>query len=278
MDNRMVAFLFLSFFQNTNRRLPFQQKNKDTPKAMNNLDMVIYLLGNSLPINFRNLEISFSNQEIDWIENNERQRRWIIRKLQSERSFRDTSNDVLFPERIISGFSPKQLTTLTLDVISTYDKLIKVTAKQYEREWKEFNKNNSLLAWFKDDTKGKIECLTKRYEEKFDDDCFINNVEDIAILIDTFELNNQQDKLKNLFDSIKSLHQKRTFKKRHKDKEQCNVMLPTDLLKRLKKQAVNHGVTRSQLIQKILIQAMNDKTLLDQLLANDFTIKKPDED
>lgn len=278
LDKRMIAFLFLSFLQNTGRRTPFMQNEDNTPETMNNLDIMIYLVENALPRNFTNLEICFSDNETEWIENSKRQRRWITSHLETNRNFKDTNSIVLYPENIISGLSPKDLMLLTLNVIATHNRHIKVIAQNYEEKWNDFDKSPPFLTWFEGDTKGKIECLTKRYTEQYDNDYAIKNLEDIAILFDEFELNNQKYELKILFDSTKTLYQKRTFTTKHKDKAQCNVMLPIDLLVKLKKQATNRGVTRSQLIQKILIQAINDKEILNQLLANDFTIRKPNED
>jgi len=200
---------------------------------------------------------STESEELQWVDNTNRQRQWIIEWLKQASNL-TVAYEELHPERYLAGLPYREYSILSIDLIKLPYSDKAGLVRELASDWKLYSKPNKDIEWFKTDKQEKISCFVQRYQEfGYIKPEQISDIGDIEIFRDSLVIRNQLLEIKELFESTRKLHQKRTFYIRNKDKKQCNVMLPTNLIKQLDKRANNQGIKRSQLIQKILIEAMS---------------------
>lgn len=194
-------------------------------------------------------------QEIDWISNSKRQMEFIRKLIRLEKG------RLLQAENLLTGLSDKQLSIISIDLlnISHHDKIDLV--RYIKDQWRSHSQPNKDLSWFKTDLEKKCSALNYHIQKsanrklfRFQPTC---DLEDIEILYDSLLLDNESQILQELHEKTRRRYQKKRFDEQHSDKKQYNIMLPTELIKKLDKKATRKNIKRSQLIFEILNEAAN---------------------
>jgi len=219
-------------------------------------------------------------EDLSWVMNNRRQLEWVRGVLISLYPGRDTSHHNL-PENYLAGLSHKSQIILIIDLLNeSRQGKIKV-ARDLAKDWQSLVLTTKGISWFDTDRESKTECL-HRALDKLSINMWnrqgLTNRESIEILHDEIVDRSGPLSWQEVIRQTKSYYRKRTFKKRHSDKKQCNVLLSISLINQLDKKATNRGVKRAQLIQKILMEAMNDDSLFEQLLKGGIALESTKND
>jgi predicted DNA binding CopG/RHH family protein len=192
-------------------------------------------------------------QEIAWISNSKRQMEFIRKLIRLEKG------DFLQAENLLTGLSDNQRSIISIDLlnISHHDKIYLV--RYIKDQWRSFSQPNKDLSWFKADLEKKCSALNYHIQKSANRKFFrhppICDLEDIEIFYDSLLLDNEIHLLQDLHEKTKRRYQKQKFNDQHSDKKQYNVVLPTELIKKLDKKASKRNIKRSQLIFEILNEA-----------------------
>lgn len=225
------------------------------PTKVQLLEDICYKL-EKFPLVKEQLAELIPTQEIDWILNNTRQMSFIRKLIQLEK------NGILHTERLLSGLSNARLATISIDLLnmSPNDKVRLV--RRIKNQWRISSQPNKDLTWFKTDPDKKRAALNYHLQKagyretlKYTPVC---NLEEIEVLYDSLQLDNARYILQEIQEKTRRRYQKQRFDEQHRDKKQYNIMLPTELIKKLDKQATKKNVKRSQLIFEILNEATNN--------------------
>lgn len=193
------------------------------------------------------------NSELHWISNSKRQANYIQSQLTHE------FGDLESPEEYLQGLTTKEVTTLKIDLLNANLEKKVSAIRRMEWHWANQLEQSKALDWFKTDTDRKLSAFNDhlkkaRYPELIRRPT-LKDTDEIGILYDDLALDNKAHLFETALLATKRLHQKRTYNERNTDKKQCNVMLPTELIRKLDKKAAKRNIKRSQLIFEILEEA-----------------------
>jgi hypothetical protein len=194
-------------------------------------------------------------QEIDWILNSKRQMKFIRKLIQLEKG------DSFQAENLLTGLSDNQLSIISIDLlnISHHDKVDLV--RYIKDQWRSYSQPNKDLSWFKIDLEKKRFALNYHLQKSGSRNLLrhhpVCDFEEIEIFHDNLLLDNESLTFQELQEKTRRRYQKQKFDEQHSDKKQYNIMLPTELMRKLDRKATKRNIKRSQLIFEILNEATN---------------------
>jgi hypothetical protein len=195
------------------------------------------------------------SQEIDWITNNTRQLSFIRKLIQLK------ANNFFQAEDILAGLSNDQLAIISIDLLDMSPNNKVALTRNLKNQWRLFSQPNKGLTWFKADLEKKLSALNYHLQKSGSRKLLrhhpICDFKHIEIFYDSLLLDNESHTFQELQEKTRRRYQKQKYDEQHSDKKQYNIMLPTELIKKLDRKSTQRNIKRSQLIFEILNESTN---------------------
>lgn len=214
---------------------------------------------NNYPINFIDYRC------FDWINNNTRQVRYLLKKLQP--IHKPPINIEQLVEQA-SKFKPDQIVA-AIDYESDTLQNKTLIIEKLKSEWIELTKTDKALLWFtKGEIEEKLEFAWEWIKERIENIEAIcqkpENHEQLLILFDSINHTHLEKLL--FIDTIRRRWTQKKYRENLKDKKQCNFLLTKKAISGLDKIAKKYEISRTQALEILLrMEATKDSHIRERL-------------
>lgn len=188
------------------------------------------------------------SENLDWIEEDERQHRWLIREIEQ-------MTDLRLPRGLVHLTGRDRL----IGMIDLWD--VDIAEKESEvehlhRDWLRHKAKDSEFEWFTDRKEGAKRCacawewLQKNHLSPISRQTPISNYQELLMFFDQEDLGRNERKA--MIREIKRRWSRKQFDVRTADKKQVNVMLSKTVIAQLDALAEAHGLKRAQIIESLV--------------------------
>ena len=189
---------------------------------------------------------------LKWIEGDERQHRWLLRRIEELTELRPTQG---LPSGLVRLNGRNHL----IAILDLWDVDIAKKADEIERlhnRWLRHKAGDRAFEWFEDKKDGLKRCkcawewLEKHHVSIFRSQSPINNYKELLMYFDEAELG--RNELKAIIQTIKKRWNRKQFDERAADKKQVNVMLSKTAINLLDELAKKHKMKRAQVLELLI--------------------------
>lgn len=195
---------------------------------------------------------------LKWIEGDERQHRWLLRRIEELTELRPTQG---LPSGLVRLNGRNHL----IAILDLWD--VDIAKKAYEIEhlhnrWLRHKAGDRTFEWFEDKKDGLKRCkcawewLEKHHVSIFKSQLPINNYKELLLYFDEAELG--RNELKAIIQTIKKRWNRKQFDERTADKKQVNVMLSKTAIELLDMLAKKHELKRAQVLELLITTESED--------------------
>ena len=195
---------------------------------------------------------------LKWIEGDERQHRWLLRRIEELTELRPTQG---LPSGLVRLNGRNHL----IAILDLWDVDIAKKADEIERlhnRWLRHKAGDRAFEWFEDKKDGLKRCkcawewLEKHHVSIFKNQLPINNYKELLLYFDEAELG--RNELKAIIQTIKKRWNRKQFDERTADKKQVNVMLSKTAIELLDTLAKKHELKRAQVLELLITMESED--------------------
>ncbi|MDG4128059.1 hypothetical protein [Pseudomonas aeruginosa] len=188
------------------------------------------------------------NEKLDWIEEDERQHRWLIREI-------ERMTDLRLSRGLVHLTGRDRL----IAMIDLWDVDLAEKASEVEllhRDWRRHKAKDSDFEWFADKRDGEKRCacawewLQRKYLTSFSRQAPISNHQELLMFFDQEDIGRNERTA--IIREIKRRWSRKQFDERAADKKQVNVMLSRTVIAQLDALAETHGLKRAQVIESLV--------------------------
>ena len=187
-------------------------------------------------------------EKLEWITENERQYRWLLREIEQMTGLR-------LPRGLVHLTGRDRL----IAMIDLWDVDLAEKASEVEllhRDWLRHKAKDSEFEWFADKKDGEKRCacawewLQKNYLTLFSRQPPISNHQELLMFFDQEDIGRNERTA--MIREIKRRWSRKQFDERTADKKQVNVMLSKTVIAQLDALAEAHGMKRAQVIENLV--------------------------
>lgn len=195
---------------------------------------------------------------LKWIEGDERQHRWLLRRIEELTELRPTQG---LPSGLVRLNGRNHL----IAILDLWDVDIAKKADEIERlhnRWLRHKAGDRAFEWFEDKKDGLKRCkcawewLEKHHVSIFKSQLPINNYKELLLYFDEAELG--RNEMKAIIQTIKKRWNRKQFDERTADKKQVNVMLSKTAIELLDTLAKKHELKRAQVLELLITTESED--------------------
>ena len=195
---------------------------------------------------------------LKWIEGDERQHRWLLRRIEELTELRPTQG---LPSGLVRLNGRNHL----IAILDLWDVDIAKKADEIERlhnRWLRHKAGDRAFEWFEDKKDGLKRCkcawewLEKHHVSIFKSQLPINNYKELLLYFDEAELG--RNEMKAIIQTIKKRWNRKQFDERTADKKQVNVMLSKTAIEILDTLAKKHELKRAQVLELLITMESED--------------------
>lgn len=195
---------------------------------------------------------------LKWIEGDERQHRWLLRRIEELTELRPTQG---LPSGLVRLNGRNHL----IAILDLWDVDIAKKADEIERlhnRWLRHKAGDRAFEWFEDKKDGLKRCkcawewLEKHHVSIFKNQLPINNYKELLLYFDEAELG--RNEMKAIIQTIKKRWNRKQFDERTADKKQINVMLSKTAIELLDTLAKKHELKRAQVLELLITMESED--------------------
>ena len=195
---------------------------------------------------------------LKWIEEDERQHRWLLRRIEELTELRPTQG---LPSGLVRLNGRNHL----IAILDLWDVDIAKKADEIERlhnRWLRHKAGDRAFEWFEDKKDGLKRCkcawewLEKHHVSIFKNQLPINNYKELLLYFDEAELG--RNEMKAIIQTIKKRWNRKQFDERTADKKQINVMLSKTAIELLDTLAKKHELKRAQVLELLITMESED--------------------
>lgn len=195
---------------------------------------------------------------LKWIEGDERQHRWLLRRIEELTELRPTQG---LPSGLVRLNGRNHL----IAILDLWDVDIAKKADEIERlhnRWLRHKAGDRAFEWFEDKKDGLKRCkcawewLEKHHVSIFKNQLPINNYKELLLYFDEAELGHNE--MKAIIQTIKKRWNRKQFDERTADKKQINVMLSKTAIELLDTLAKKHELKRAQVLELLITMESED--------------------
>lgn len=189
---------------------------------------------------------------LKWIEGDERQHQWLLRRVEELTKLRPTRG---LPSGLVRLNGRNHL----IAILDIWDVDIAKKADEIERlrnRWLRHKAGDSAFEWFEDKKDGLKRCkcawewLEKNRPSIFKRPLPISNYKELLMYFDEAEVGPQE--LKAILQQIRNRWTRKQFDERAADKKQVNVMLSRTVIELLDTLAKKHDLKRAQVVERLI--------------------------
>lgn len=188
------------------------------------------------------------NETLKWIEEDERQYRWLLREIEQ-------MTDLRLPRGLVHLTGRDRL----ISMIDLWD--VDIAEKAYEveqlhRDWLRHKAKDGEFEWFADKKEGEKRCacawewLKKKYLSPLSRQTPLSNYQELLMFFDQEDIGRSERTA--MIREIKRRWSRKQFDERAADKKQVNVMLSKTVIAQLDALAEAHGLKRAQIIENLV--------------------------
>jgi len=186
--------------------------------------------------------------KLEWIAENERQYRWLLREIEQ-------MTDLRLHRDLVHLTGRDRL----IAMIDLWDVDLAEKASETERlhrDWLRHKAKDSEFEWFADKKDGQKRCacawewLEKKYLSPLSRQAPINNHQELLMFFDQENIGRSERTA--MIREIKKRWSRKQFDERAADKKQVNVMLSKTVITQLDALAETHGLKRAQVIESLV--------------------------
>lgn len=195
---------------------------------------------------------------LKWIEGDERQHRWLLRRIEELTELRPTQG---LPSGLVRLNGRNHL----IAILDLWDVDIAKKADEIERlhnRWLRHKAGDRAFEWFEDKKDGLKRCkcawewLEKHHVSIFKNQLPINNYKELLLYFDEAELG--RNEMKAIIQTIKKRWNRKQFDERTADKKQINVMLSKTAIELLDTLAKKYELKRAQVLELLITMESED--------------------
>lgn len=195
---------------------------------------------------------------LKWIEGDERQHRWLLRRIEELTELRPTQG---LPSGLVRLNGRNHL----IAILDLWNVDIAKKADEIERlhnRWLRHKAGDRAFEWFEDKKDGLKRCkcawewLEKYHVSIFKSQLPINNYKELLLYFDEAELG--RNEMKAIIQTIKKRWNRKQFDERTADKKQVNVMLSKTAIELLDTLAKKHELKRAQVLELLITMESED--------------------
>jgi len=188
------------------------------------------------------------NEKLEWIAEDERQYRWLLREIEQ-------MTDLRLPRGLVHLTGRDRL----IAMIDLWDVDLAEKASEVEllhRDWLRHKAKDSEFEWFADKKEGEKRCacawewLKKKYLSPLSRQAPISNHQELLMFFDQEDIGRNERTA--MIREIKRRWSRKQFDERAADKKQVNVMLSKAVIAQLDALAEKHGLKRAQVIESLV--------------------------
>ena len=192
------------------------------------------------------------NDYLKWIEGDERQHQWLLRRVEDLTELRPTRG---LPSGLVRLNGRNHL----IAILDLWDVDIAKKADEIERlrnRWLRHKAGDSAFEWFEDKKDGPKRCkcawewLEKNRPSIFKRQLPITNYKELLMYFDEAEVGPQEQKA--ILQQIRNRWTRKQFDERAADKKQVNVMLSKTAINLLDELAKKHKLKRAQVLELLI--------------------------
>ena len=189
---------------------------------------------------------------LKWIEGDERQHRWLLRRIEELTELRPTQG---LPSGLVRLNGRNHL----IAILDLWNVDIAKKADEIERlhnRWLRHKAGDRAFEWFEDKKDGLKRCkcawewLEKYHVSIFKSQLPINNYKELLLYFDEAELG--RNEMKAIIQTSKKRWNRKQFDERTADKKQVNVMLSKTAIELLDTLAKKHELKRAQVLELLI--------------------------
>ncbi|MDH1056128.1 hypothetical protein [Aquipseudomonas alcaligenes] len=188
------------------------------------------------------------NEKLEWIAEDERQYRWLLREIEQ-------MTDLRLPRGLVHLTGRDRL----IAMIDLWDVDLAEKASEVEllhRDWLRHKAKDSEFEWFADKKEGEKRCvcawewLKKKHLSPLSRQAPISNHQELLMFFDQEDIGRNERTA--MIREIKRRWSRKQFDERAADKKQVNVMLSKAVIAQLDALAEKHGLKRAQVIESLV--------------------------
>ncbi|BAT67300.1 hypothetical protein [Pseudomonas aeruginosa] len=188
------------------------------------------------------------NEKLEWIAEDERQYRWLLREIEQ-------MTDLRLPRGLVHLTGRDRL----IAMIDLWDVDLAEKASEVEllhRDWLRHKAKDSEFEWFADKKEGEKRCacawewLKKKYLSPISRQAPISNHQELLMFFDQEDIGRNERTA--MIREIKRRWSRKQFDERAADKKQVNIMLSKAVIAQLDALAEKHGLKRAQVIESLV--------------------------
>lgn len=188
------------------------------------------------------------NEKLEWIAEDERQYRWLLREIEQ-------MTDLRLPRGLIHLTGRDRL----IAMIDLWNVNLAEKASEVEllhRDWLRHKAKDSEFEWFADRKEGEKRCtcawewLEKKYLSPLSRQAPISNHQELLMFFDQEDIGRSERTA--MIREIKRRWSRKQFDERTADKKQVNIMLSKAVIAQLDALAEKHGLKRAQVIESLV--------------------------
>lgn len=188
------------------------------------------------------------NEKLDWIEEDERQHRWLIREIEQ-------MTDLRLHRGLVHLTGRDRL----IAMVDLWDVDIAEKASQVDdlhRDWRRHKAKDIEFEWFADKKESEKRCvcawewLEKKHLSPLSRQAPISNHQELLMFFDQADVGRYERAA--MIREIKKRWSRKQFDERAADKKQVNVMLSKAVIAQLDALAETRGVKRAQIIENLV--------------------------
>ena len=194
------------------------------------------------------------DDSLKWIDGEERQYQWLLRRIED-------ITDLRMPRELVHLTGRNHLiATLDLWDVDIAEKAVEIEGLR--NRWLRHKAWDSNFEWFEDKKDGLKRCkcawewLEKHHVSIFKSQLPISNYKELLMYFDEAELGRHE--LKAIIQTIKKRWNRKQFDERAADKKQVNVMLSKTAIELLDTLAKKHEVKRAQVLELLITTESED--------------------
>lgn len=188
------------------------------------------------------------NEKLDWIEEDERQHRWLIREIEQ-------MTDLRLPRGLVHLTGRDRLVAM----VDLWDVDIAEKASQIDdlhRDWRRHKSKDIEFEWFADKKESDRRCvcawewLEKKHLSPLSRQAPISNHQELLMFFDQADVGRYERAA--MIREIKKRWSRKQFDERAADKKQVNFMLSKAVIAQLDALAETRGVKRAQIVENLV--------------------------
>lgn len=198
------------------------------------------------------------DDSLKWIDGEERQNQWLLRRIED-------ITDLRMPQGLVHLTGRNRLiATLDLWDVDIAEKAVEI--ESLRNRWLRHKAWDSNFEWFEDKKDGLKRCkcawewLEKHHVSIFKSQLPISNYKELLMYFDEAELG--RNELKAIIQTIKKRWNRKQFDERAADKKQVNVMLSKTTIELLDTLAKKHKLKRAQVLELLITTESEDGVYL----------------